>query len=432
MKPLKLTQSVTAGLFSMAVTISVASAQESAAEYQPRGGRAVAPGTGIDPPPGEPRGEIQPGKTNNPTDIEPDEIRSDETKTDVDQSTTDLEATKPMAKPDSQMQAVLDELASLNPKPITSLSAEDARKQPSIANAVKNLADKQNKKLPELGEIDDVEIKLNNVDLDGRVYRPEGDGPFPVILYIHGGGWVLADLDTYDSSARALCKATGALVISTDYRHAPEHKFPTAHNDVYGAYQWAMENAHRWSGNGKKVAVVGESAGGNMAAAVSIMAQSEGKQMPVHQVLIYPVANTVMDTPSYKENKDAKPLGAEAMKWFFDNMLATPNDASDPKIALLQAESLKGLPPTTIITAEIDPLRSEGMALAEKLRKDGVAVTYENYEGVTHEFFGTGLVVDKAQDAVALVARELELSFNNNLPDSNRGDTRAAGFDEQE
>ena len=206
MKPLKLTQSVTAGLFSMAVTISVASAQESAAEYQPRGGRAVAPGTGIDPTPGEPRGEIQPGKTNNPTDIEPDEIRSDETKTDVDQSTTDLEATKPMAKPDSQMQAVLDELASLNPKPITSLSAEDARKQPSIANAVKNLADKQNKKLPELGEIDDVEIKLNNVDLDGRVYRPEGDGPFPVILYIHGGGWVLADLDTYDSSARALCR----------------------------------------------------------------------------------------------------------------------------------------------------------------------------------------------------------------------------------
>jgi acetyl esterase/lipase len=193
-----------------------------------------------------------------------------------------------------------------------------------------------------------------------------------------------------------------------------------------------MKNAHRWSGNGKKVAVVGESAGGNMAAAVSIMAQSEGKQMPVHQVLIYPVANTVMDTPSYMENKDAKPLSAEAMKWFFDKTLATPNDASDPKIALLQAESLKGLPPTTIITAEIDPLRSEGMALAEKLRKEGVAVTYKNYEGVTHEFFGTGLVVDKARDAVALVAKELKPSFNNSRPDTNRGDNRAAGFDEQE
>ena len=316
-----------------------------------------------------------------------------------------------MAQPDPQMKAVLDTLAALEGKPLTTLSAEEARKQPSPADAVAKLMKDKDKTPPELGKIEDTEIKLSSVDLKARVYRPEGDGPFPVILYIHGGGWVIADLDTYDATPRALCKQTKALVISTAYRQAPEHKFPTAHNDVYGAYQWVLENAGRWSGNARKVAVVGESAGGNMAANVCIMAQAEGKQLPIHQVLIYPVANTSLETPSYIENKDAKPLSAGLMKWFFDQTLATPADATDTKLALLTAKSLKGLPPATIVTAQIDPLRSEGEALAKKFEADGVAVTYRNYEGVTHEFFGMGAVVDKAQEAMGMVAGELKKAF---------------------
>ncbi len=317
-----------------------------------------------------------------------------------------------MAKPDSQMQAVLDELAGLGGKPIETLTAEEARKQPTPADAVKKILLKQGKALPEkVDKVDDVTISLSGHSLDGRVYKPEGAGPFPVILYIHGGGWVIADLDTYDSTPRALANAVGAVVVSTHYRQAPEHKFPAAHEDVFGAYQWTLQNAQKWGGDTKKVAVVGESAGGNMAATVCFMAQDKGMQMPVHQVLVYPVADTKMDTPSYKENATAKPLNAAMMKWFADQTFAKKEDAADPKVALLQAKTLKGLPPVTIVTAQIDPLRSEGEALAEKFKADGVPVAYRNYDGVTHEFFGMGAVVDKAKEAVGFVAGELKTSF---------------------
>ncbi len=315
-------------------------------------------------------------------------------------------------KPNAQMQAVLDKLASLGGKPIETLSAKEARKQPTPADAVIALMKDQNKDAPEkVGKVDNIDIELSSGDVKGRVYRPEGDGPFPVILYIHGGGWVIADLDTYDSSPRALSNGAGAVVISTHYRQAPEHKLPAAHEDVYGAYQWVLKNGHRWGGNTKNVAVVGESAGGNMAAAICIMAQSEGIQMPVHQVLVYPVSDTKMDTPSYLENANAKPLSASMMKWFADQTFANKEDASDPKVALLQAKTLKGLPSATIITAQIDPLRSEGEMLAEKLKADGVSVTYKNYDGVTHEFFGMGAVLDEAKEATALASAELKAAF---------------------
>lgn len=310
------------------------------------------------------------------------------------------------------MQAVLDKLGTLGGKPIESLSAEEARKQPSPADAVKAILKDQNKDAPEkVGKTDDVAIELSSGNIKGRIYKPAGDGPFPIILYIHGGGWVIADLDTYDSTPRALANGVGAIVVSTHYRQAPEHKFPAAHEDAYGAYQWVLKNGHRWGGNTKNVAVVGESAGGNLAAAVCIMAQAEGIQAPVHQVLVYPIADTKVDTPSYVENAAAKPLSAAMMKWFLDQTFAKPQDASDPKVALLDAKTLKGLPSATIITAQIDPLRSEGEALAKKLTADGVEVAYKNYEGVTHEFFGMGAVVDVAKEANAFVCSNLKAAF---------------------
>ena len=328
------------------------------------------------------------------------------------------ETTKPRAQASPQMQAVLDKLISLGGKPITDLSPADARKQPSPADAVAKLMKEQGKSPEKLGKIDDIKIKLSTGDVDGRVYKPEGDGPFPVILYIHGGGWVLADLDTYDATPRALAKAVNAVVISTDYRHAPEHKFPAAHQDVFGAYQWTLENAGQWGGDASKVAVVGESAGGNMAASLAVMAQAKGMQMPVHQVLVYPVATTSMDSESYRQHGLASPLNAAMMKWFFDHTLAKEEDWKNHEIDLLGAKTLQGLPPTTIITADIDPLRSDGEALAKKLQGDGVAVDYKNYEGVAHEFFGMGAVVDTASEALNHAAGNLKKAF--------AGDTNAA------
>jgi acetyl esterase len=323
----------------------------------------------------------------------------------------------PAGKPDAQMQAVLDELAGLGGKPLTELKPEDARKQPAPADAVKKVMEKQDKEGPqEVGEVDDIDIELSSHDLKGRIYKPEGDGPHPVILYIHGGGWVIADLDTYDATPRALCRGTRALVISTHYRQAPEHTFPTAHEDVFGAYQWAMKNAGRWGGDAKRIAVVGESAGGNMAVALSMMAQDQGMQMPVHQVLVYPVADTSMTSDSYRQHANAKPLNAAMMKWFFDHTLAKEEDRKNHQINLLAASTLRGLPPTTLITADIDPLRSEGQALAKKLQADGVPVEHRNFEGVTHEFFGMGAVVDKAREAMDFATGNLKDAFDGKAP----------------
>ena len=318
------------------------------------------------------------------------------------------------AQPDPQMKAVLDKLASLNGKPIPELTAEEARKQPSPADAVAALMKDQGKKPEEVGNIDNnTEIVLSGGQkLNTRIYTPKGDGPFPVILYIHGGGWVLADLDTYDGSARALCNATNAVIVSVEYRHAPEHKFPAAHLDTFGAYQWLLQNAEKIKGDPRRIALVGESAGGNMACAISMMAKEKGIQLPVHQVLVYPVADTSLSTPSSIENAAAKPLNVPTLKWFFSNTLAKPEDAKNPRLNLVAAgNELKGLPGTTIITAQIDPLRSEGEALAKALEGAGVKVNFKNYDGVTHEFFGMGGVVDKAKEAVALVATDLKTAF---------------------
>jgi acetyl esterase/lipase len=230
-------------------------------------------------------------------------------------------------------------------------------------------------------------------------------------VYYHGGGWVIADLDTYDASPRALVNATNAVVVSAHYRQAPEHKFPAAHEDAYAAYKWVLEHAKELKGDPKRIAIVGESAGGNMAAAVSVMAQEHKMQMPIYQVLIYPIADDNVETASYVENAKAKPLSRPAMQWFFKQYLNSPADGKNHLISLLSERNLKGLPATTIITDQIDPLRSEGKAYADLLQKAGVKVRYQNYEGVTHEFFGMAAVLDLAKDAQQFAAEGLRDAF---------------------
>lgn len=318
------------------------------------------------------------------------------------------------AKPDPQMQAVLDKLASLQPKAVESLSAEDARHEPSPADAAAAVMKDKNLTPPKYdGDIDNTELKLGTGNVKAQIYSPKSDGLRPGILYIHGGGWVIADLATYEASPRALAIGTGAVVVSTHYRQGPESKFPAAHNDTVGAYEWMLGNAEKLKIDPKKIAVVGESAGGNMAVDICMAAVEKKLTPPIYQVLIYPVSDAAaQSSPSMEAYKDAKPLNTPMLKWFAKNYLNNDAEAADIRMSpALAGEKLKGLPPATIIAAEIDPLLSGIEKLSQALQAQGVKVNYKMYPGVTHEFFGMGAVVDKAKEAEDLVNNDLKKAF---------------------
>jgi acetyl esterase len=322
-------------------------------------------------------------------------------------------APRAMAQPDQQMKNVLDQLQALGPKPIPTLTAAEARKQPTPADAAKREMAKEGKPTapdPAVVSVDRT-ISTSGGSLPVRVYTPKsGTGPWPVVVYYHGGGWVIANKDVYDGGARALSKLANAVVVSVDYRQGPEHKFPAAHDDAIAAYEWALKNAASIKGDPSKIALAGESAGGGLAVATAIAARDRKLQMPTAVVSVYPIAGTDTTTPSYVENADAKPLSRPMMSWFFENYLNGSQDRADPRVNLVAAD-LHGLPPTTIINAQIDPLRSEGEMLAQKLRAAGVDVQQKTYDGVTHEFFGMGMVVDKAMDAEQMAAAALKKGF---------------------
>jgi len=311
-----------------------------------------------------------------------------------------------------EMQAVIEKLVSYGDQPIETLSATDARKNHTPTDAVMDLIKENNITLPAPG-VDtagkDIPVTGGNIHL--RIYTPKaGNGPFPVIVYYHGGGFVIANLDVYNASAQGLAEQAGAVVVSVAYRLAPENKFPTAHNDAFAAYEWTVKNAASIKGDPKKIAVVGESAGGNLAANVSIMARDKKIMAPVHEVLVYPIAQADMNTKSYVAYANAHPLNKAMMAWFTEKYVTAMAEAKDPRISLVNA-NLKGLPSTTIITAEIDPLNSDGLMLADKLKAAGVSVDSKNYDGVTHEFFGMAAIVPEAKDAQAYAVEQLKKSF---------------------
>jgi acetyl esterase len=311
------------------------------------------------------------------------------------------------------MQAVLEKLASYKAKPIPQLTAQQARQNPTPTTAVMDLIKENNITLPP-SKVDTVGkmIPVTGGQVHARVYTPKsGKATYPVIVYYHGGGWVIADLDTYDASAKGLAEQADAIVVSVAYRQAPENKFPTAHNDSFAAYKWVLQNAASMKGDPKKVAVVGESAGGNLAASVSMMARDQKVQMPLHQVLVYPIAGYDTNTESYQKYASAKPLDKPMMEWFFKQYLRSPEDGKSPMINLVGA-NLKNLPPTTIINAQLDPLQTDGQKLADKLKADGVAVDHKLYNGVTHEFFGMSAVLPEAREAQALAVSKLKGAFN--------------------
>lgn len=320
-----------------------------------------------------------------------------------------------MATPAPEMQTVLDALAELGAKPLHTLTVQEARAQPTPADAVAAVMAAEGIDAGPAAAVAtrDIVIPGPAGDIMARIYTPDGAGPFPVIVYYHGGGWVIADIDTYDASARALALGAEAVVVSSHYRQGPEDVFPAAHDDAYAAYVWVVEHSGELNGDAARMAVAGESAGANLAANVAIMARDAMITQPLHQLLVYPVAGNDMTTPSYVENTDAAPLGKADMGWFVEHAFAAAEDAADSRINLVDRDDLAGLPPATLITAQIDPLRSESIAYGEALKAAGVTVSARSYDGVTHEFFGMSAVVPQAAEAMTFATANLKAAFAN-------------------
>ena len=266
---------------------------------------------------------------------------------------------------------------------------------------------------PEAPEIEvDSVVDIVAGDVPARVYRPRGDGPFPVVVMFHGGGWVIGDLTTADCQCREVCRGVGAVVVSVDYRLAPEHRFPAAAEDCYAATRWTAAHAADYAGDAGLLAVAGDSAGGNLAAVVAQMARDRGGPPLVYQLLVYPVTNGVnLDTASYRDNGEGYLLTAEAMHWFWNHYAPSPEDRRSPYASPVMASDLSKLPPALVMTAEFDPLRDEGEAYAKALSAAGVTADLIRWDGLIHGFFAHTRTIHAAREAMAAGCAALSSAF---------------------
>lgn len=320
----------------------------------------------------------------------------------------------PMARLDADMKHLLDTLGELGARPLELTTPTSARRQPKASDAVAAILSLQQREPTEDGvAAEPLTISGAEGDIAGRIYRPIGllSRLNPVVLYFHGGGFVTGDLDSHDASARAIARRTGAIVISVDYRLAPEHKFPAAHDDAWASWKWLTRQVRDLGGDTRRIAVAGEDAGANLAAHIALRARDEHTNQPVHQLLIHPMAGSDLATASYGETLRARPIGLPAMRWRLRHLLEDDATLSDSRLDLVNRDDLAGLAPTTIVLAGIDPLRSEGEALAEALEAAGVSVNCWTYQGVTQGFFGLGLIVTKALFAQSDAAEALAKAF---------------------
>jgi acetyl esterase len=251
-----------------------------------------------------------------------------------------------------------------------------------------------------VGSVEDRTIDVGGASIPVRIYKlANASGTLPVLVWYHGGGWVIGNLDGADFACRMLTNASGAAVVSVDYRLAPEHRFPAAADDCFAATKWVVEHASELGVDGSRLAVGGDSAGGNLAAVVCQMAKKAGGPAIRLQVLIYPVTDYSFATTSYTENADGYLLTRESMEWFWGHYLGD-DDGSHPKASPLREADLAGLPPAVVVTAEFDPLRDEGEAYAKRLREAGVKVEAKRYDGQIHGFFANPLIDDGKEAAV--------------------------------
>jgi len=263
-----------------------------------------------------------------------------------------------------------------------------------------------------VGSVDDRTIATATGELDMRIFTPVGDGPFPIVMWFHGGGWVIGSIHEADATCRSLCDKAKAIVICPEYRLAPEHRFPAAADDCYAATRWAADHATAIAANPHAIAVAGDSAGGNLAAVVAQMARERGSPELVFQLLVYPVVCLPSDgRRSYAECGEGLFLTKSGMEWFTAMYASTTADLANPYLAPLKATDLSGLPPALVITAEFDPLRDEGEEYARRLQHAGVSCALRRFDGQIHAFFGLPDEFDAAMIAHATAAGALRAAF---------------------
>jgi acetyl esterase len=266
--------------------------------------------------------------------------------------------------------------------------------------------------LPELARIDDRTIATPDGDLPIRVYVPRSAAsPHPILVYYHGGGWTIGDLDTHDAVARSFAEKADCIVVAVDYRMGPEDRFPAAVDDALAAFAWAAAHAAEFGGDASRMAVAGDSAGGNLSAVVAQQTVATGVRAPDFQLLIYPVTDLGAETESYELFAEGYYLTRPGMRWFANNYVADGTPRTDARISPLRADDLRGLPPAFVMTAGFDVLRDEGRAYARRLLDAGVDVEYRNYESLIHGFISMAGVIREAGRAFDDAVRALRIGL---------------------
>lgn len=288
---------------------------------------------------------------------------------------------------DPDIAAVLAALESMAAPPMSAGTPEAARAAFRFMTVDMRRADSV---IP-VKETEDIVIPTRDGDLPARVYRPERDRPTPTVLFVHGGGFVIGDIETHDNQARSICAAADAVVVSVDYRLAPEAPWPAAVHDAHAALRWVAANVEDLGDDAKRIAIAGDSAGGNISAVVAQLARVDGPALAA-QLLIYPSVDMDPEAayPSRVDNAVGYFLTADDMQWFVTHYVGATPDVHDPLMSPLRAPDLSGLPPAVVVTAEFDPLRDEGEAYADALRAAGVEVDAKRYDGMIHGFFDMG------------------------------------------
>ena len=309
------------------------------------------------------------------------------------------------AKLDPNVRNLLEIVQAMGAAPMETLVPAEARRQATerfkpVAGTPEPVHSVENRRIP--GPAGEIPV---------RVYTPDAPAPRPAMVYFHGGGWVICDLDTHDVICRAIARRAGAVVVSVDYRLAPESKFPAAVDDCYAATGWVASNAETLGIDRARISVGGDSAGGNLGAAISLKSRDEQGPPIALQAMVYPVTDlSSFSTPSYQEFAESHQLTRNMMEWFRAHYLANIEDAANPYASPLLARDLTGLPPALIITAECDLLRDEGEAYAARLAEAGVQVTCTRYPGMIHPFFSLSGVIPQALDAIQQVADAVRTS----------------------
>ena len=298
---------------------------------------------------------------------------------------------------------------------LSDLAAADYPDQTTVSPAqAREITDDRAKRFygpyDEVASVMDITIPGPAGPMAARVYKPEGDGPHPILIYYHGGGWVLGSLDSHDRGVRGLTRASECLSVSVEYRLAPESPFPAAVSDCLAALKWIVENAHRFDGDPTRVAVGGDSARGNLAAVIALATRDSGPEL-AFQLLIYPVVDSDLNRDSYKTFANAPMLPGHRMAYFWEQYVPNPDERSDWRCAPFRAENHQDLPPALVISAGIDPLVDEGRAYAEKLMSSGVQVEYKLFPRMTHAFFQAPGLLEDARIASNAAGAALRTAF---------------------